>query len=361
MQFIRRLGRLKAGRAPSIFPFHLCYNRVIPMRCALIMTVKNEADALPRLFETLALQTKQPDEIIVADGGSTDATVQLLRAAAPQLRLRVLECPGANISQGRNAAIAAADADIIASMDAGVRLDPRWYENITAPFFQTDAPDVVSGFFLPDPHGAFETALAATTLPQLRDIRAETFLPSSRSIAFRKQAWAKINGYPEWLDYCEDLIFDFDLRRAGYRFQFEPRALVYFRPRPTLGKFFKQYYLYARGDGKADLWRKRHLIRYVTYLGALPLSFLVFPFAPPLAVGMWLGACIALFGTPYRRLWQWSEKLTPVEKAQAYLWVPPIRIGGDVAKMIGYPVGVWRRRTRAHSDADQRAIKNERP
>lgn len=316
------------------------------MRCALIMTVKNEADSLPRLFETLALQTKQADEIIVADGGSTDDTVMRLRAAADQFHLRVLECPGANISQGRNAAIAAANADIIASMDAGVRLDARWFENITAPFSNPNPPDVVSGFFLPDPHGAFETALAATTLPQLREIRPDTFLPSSRSVAFRQAAWEKINGYPEWLDYCEDLIFDFDLRRAGYRFQFEPAALVHFRPRSTLGKFVRQYYLYARGDGKANLWWKRHLIRYATYLVALPISFALIPYAPLLSVILWLIAGVALFGTPYRRLLALVSGPTPGEKILAFLWVPVIRVGGDFAKMLGYPVGIWWRLTR---------------
>jgi glycosyltransferase involved in cell wall biosynthesis len=315
------------------------------MRCALIMTVKNEADSLPRLFETLALQTKQPDEIIVADGGSTDDTVLLLRAAAEPFHMRVIECPGANISQGRNAAIAAADAEIIASTDAGVRLDARWFENITAPFFSDNAPDVVSGFFLPDPHGAFETALAATTLPLLRDIRPAKFLPSSRSVAFRKAAWETINGYPEWLDYCEDLIFDFDLQRAGYRFQFQPDARVYFRPRPTLTKFFKQYFLYARGDGKADLWWKRHAIRYVTYLLALPFSFFVFPFAPLLSAALWLGGIVGLFGTPYRRLIDLWRDLSCTEKLQALAYVPIIRITGDIAKMLGYPVGVrWRMR-----------------
>ncbi len=313
------------------------------MRCALIMTVKNEANSLPRLFETLALQTKQPDEIIVADGGSTDNTVELLRAASPKFNLRVLECPGANISQGRNAAIRATNADLVASMDAGVRLDARWFQNITAPFSQTDAPDVVSGFFLPDPHGAFETALAATTLPELRDICPATFLPSSRSIAFRKRAWEKIGGYPEWLDYCEDLIFDFDLKRAGFRFQFQSDALVYFRPRPTLGKFFMQYYLYARGDGKANLWWKRHLIRYATYLFAIPLSFALVSFVPLVSVLMWLVGAYALFGTPYRRLFHSWQPLTRAEKIAAFLYVPVIRISGDVAKMIGYPVGVaWR-------------------
>lgn len=311
------------------------------MRCALIMTVKNEADALPRLFETLALQTKQVDEIVVADGGSTDATVQMLRAVSLAVPIRVLECPGANISQGRNAAIRATDAEIIASMDAGVRLDPHWFERITAPYFGENAPDVVSGFFLPDTRGAFETALAATTLPELRDIRPETFLPSSRSVSFRRAAWEKIKGYPEWLDYCEDLIFDLDLKRAGYRFQFQPDALVYFRPRPTLGKFFRQYYLYARGDGKANLFGKRHLARYATYLGAIPISFLLLPFFPLLSVVMWLVGAYSLFGTPYRRLLRAWTRLSSSEKIAALVQVPIIRITGDAAKMLGYPVGVW--------------------
>lgn len=313
------------------------------MRCSLIMTVKNEANSLPRLFETLALQTKQPDEIVVADGGSTDSTVALLRAAAPTLRLRVLECPGANISQGRNAAIRAANGDIIASMDAGVRLEPRWFENITAPFFSEHAPDVVSGFFLPDAQTAFETALAATTLPELSDIRPDTFLPSSRSVAFGKPAWDQVNGYPEWLDYCEDLIFDFDLKRAGFVFQFQPNALVYFRPRPTLGKFFRQYYLYARGDGKAGLFFKRHLVRYTTYLAVIPLSFLLLGFAPLVSLVMWVAGAFALFGTPYRRLLHQWQHLGGLEKITAFAFVPIIRITGDVAKMLGYPVGVlWK-------------------
>ena len=103
----------------------------------------------------------------------------------------------------------------------------------------------------------------------------ETFLPSSRSVAFRKAAWITAGGYPEWIDYCEDLIFDLRLREIAAPMIFEPGALVYFRPRPSLNAFYRQYYRYARGDGKADLWRKRHAIRYATYLIAAPLIFLL--------------------------------------------------------------------------------------
>ncbi len=324
------------------------------MTISLILTVRNEADALPRLLDSIAAQTRAPDEIVVVDGGSTDGTLELLRARARQLPLTILSAPGTNISQGRNIAIRAARGDIICSTDAGVQLDARWVEEITNPLDdrrqttdQKPQAEVVAGFFIPDPQSVFETALAATTLPALAEIRAEEFLPSSRSIAFRKSAWQAVGGYPEWLDYCEDLVFDFKLR-AQYRFAFAPRALVYFRPRARLGAFFAQYYFYARGDGKANLWFLRHAIRYATYFAALPLLIALTFVFPPAAIPLWSVAAAFMFFTPYRRLRSMLRGLTLGERLRAILWAPLIRVAGDVAKMIGYPVGVvWRIRNKA--------------
>ena len=112
--------------------------------------------------------------------------------------------------------------------------------------------------------------MGATVLPDRSDIDPATFLPSSRSVAFRKSVWSEVGGYPEWLDYCEDLIYDLAIRERFGPFTFAPDALVHFRPRTTMRAFFTQYYRYARGDGKANLWPKRHAIRYLTYLVALP-------------------------------------------------------------------------------------------
>jgi len=328
------------------------------MRITLIVTVKNEGEALPRLFDSIAAQTRVPDEIVIVDGGSTDGTLEVLRAAATRLPVRVLVEPGANISRGRNLAIRAATGDIICATDAGVRLEECWVAELVKPFEQPPAHDssfiphpsscidVVSGFFVPDPHGAFETALAATTLPALADIRPAKFLPSSRSVAFRKSAWARVGGYPEWLDFCEDLIFDFDLQRAGFRFAFAPRAVAHFRPRASLRAFFKQYYQYARGDGKANLFFKRHLVRYATYLVGVPLLLAIF------LGGFWfvgLGfltlGFFGMFFTPYKRLAPMLRNLSFGDALAAIVWAPLIRITGDVAKMLGYPVGVvWRRR-----------------
>ncbi|MFQ5812677.1 MAG: glycosyltransferase [Anaerolineae bacterium] len=315
---------------------------------SVIATIKNEAQAVHRLLDSLAAQTRPPDEVIIVDGGSTDGTVEVLEkyATGGVWPLKVLARPETNISQGRNAAIAEATGKIIASTDAGVRLSPNWLEELVEPFEKNGELYVVSGFFLADPETVFETALGATVLPALADISPEKFLPSSRSVAFRKAAWEQIGGYPEWLDYCEDLVFDFKLRELG-PFAFAPRALAYFRPRRSLIAFFQQYYRYARGDGKADLWRVRHAIRYSTYLIAAPAIFLLGLWQTPLWWLLFLASGAIVFWTPYKRLWPMINGYSFADKIKAVLWVPIIRVTGDIAKMMGYPVGVlWRLRRR---------------
>lgn len=321
--------------------------RTLRKKISVVVTVKNEGEAIRRLLDSLCAQTRQPDEVVAVDGGSTDDTLEVLKEYAVRLPLQVLVREGAKISQGRNTAIAAAEGEIIASTDAGVRLSTNWLEALVKPFEGPNPPQVVSGFFLPDPHTVFETAMAATVLPTLYEInfqrRFRRFLPSSRSVAFTKEAWEKVGGYPRWLDYSEDLIFDLRLLEEGFRFAFVPIAIAHFRPRSSLKSFWIQYYRYARGDGKAVILRGRHLTRYLTYFLAIPLLVVLGLLHSPF---WWLVLALgtaAVLWTPYKRLLPMIANLGFGDKLRAIALVPIIRVIGDIAKMTGYPVGLlWR-------------------
>jgi glycosyltransferase involved in cell wall biosynthesis len=312
------------------------------MNVSVIVTVKNEGEAVRPLLESLLDQTRRPDEIVVCDGGSTDNTVDILREYAAWLPMQIIAAPGSNISQGRNGAIAAAAGPIIAATDAGVTLSPVWLAEIVQPI-ESDQAAVVSGWFEADPYNDFEVVLAATTLPELNDVDPAAFLPSSRSVAFLKSAWTAVGGYPEWLDYGEDLIFDLALREKYGPFPLARRAVVYYRPRSGLRAFARQYYFYARGDGKANLWPKRHAIRYATYLLALPfIGWLIWR---EKMVGwlLFILGVAAHCGRPAQRLWPATDGWRPPSRLRAFALIPIIRLVGDVAKMIGYPAGVvWR-------------------
>ena len=56
---------------------------------------------------------------------------------------------------------------------------------------------------------------------------------------------------------------------------------------------------------------------------------------------------IAYTRRPAERLWEDTWGWRPPDRARAFGLIPIIRLVGDVAKMIGYPVGlVWRLRNR---------------
>lgn len=311
---------------------------------ALIMTVLNEEASLPKFLDGLERQSRLPAEIIVTDGGSVDRTVEILESwgTPPGVNLSVITVTGVNIARGRNVAIESTSRDRIVVTDAGTTLDPDWLRLLQVGF--DSGADVVSGFFVPTGKTLFEKTLARALTPLLDEINPHDFLPSSRSVGFTRRAWAGVGGYPEWLDYCEDLVFDLELKATGARFAFAPEAVVTWSARPDLLGFGKQYYRYARGDGKAGLYAARHAARYVAYLLGVIL-FLVGLSIP------WLFGPLILGFLGYqwkflRRIWkargEFSGRL-PV----ALTMTPVLVMFGDLSKMAGYPAGrIWRHRKR---------------
>jgi glycosyltransferase involved in cell wall biosynthesis len=317
------------------------------MKVSVIATVKNEGEAIRPLLDSLIQQSRLPDEVVICDGGSTDNTLEVLQEYKTWLPLRIIVAPGANISQGRNRAIAAAGSEIIAATDAGVVLSPYWLEDLVRPI-EAGETAVAAGWFEPDPFTDFEVVMGATVLPERADVDPATFLPSSRSVAFLKSAWAEVGGYPEWLDYSEDLVFDLVLRERFGPFVFVDTAVAYFRPRGSLRAFFRQYFYYARGDGKANLWPLRHAIRYLTYLVALPLILRAIWRAYWYGWLLLVGGMLAYCRRPAERLWLNTWGWRPPARLRVFGLIPIIRLVGDVAKMSGYPLGLlwrWRNQT----------------
>lgn len=313
-----------------------------PAQASLIMTVLNEEASIIEFLDSIAAQSVVPAEIVVVDGGSRDGTVAAIRSwSAPEGTSAVVEVvQGAGISEGRNRAIALASHSRVLVADGGTTLDHRWVENMLAAFPDDGGTVVVCGFFRPTGETLVERAIAYTVTPMLSEIDPAHFLPSSRSLGLSRDAWESVGGYPEWLDYCEDLVFDLRLKKSGAPFVFVPDAIVTWTARPSISAFMKQYYRYARGDGKASLWAKRHAARYSAYLGGAGLLALGF-------VTPWSWLVMALgfvayqwkfFQRVWRRRAEYSDSILPM-----MLLVPVVVVAGDLAKMAGYPAGLaWR-------------------
>ena len=302
---------------------------------SVVATCLNEAGSIGEWWASLRAQTLQPTEIVVVDGGSDDGTVEFLRQADP--RIRVLVAPGANVPQGRNIAIAAATCPLIAVSDAGTSLEPDWLERLIRPLREDARIDVSGGFFRPRGETFIQRLIATVITPRLGEIDPASYLPSSRSLALRREAWDRVGGYPDWLRWGEDVVFDLKLRDSGARFAFVPEAIVDWFPPATLRQFMRQYRLYARGDGQWGLWPLRHLLRY---------SFYAFLAGLVIAAGrrsrLW--TLVVPVANAYLRRFYWRVRDErpfegPDEMLAAYLLVAPIVAAGDAAKMVGYVQG----------------------
>jgi len=178
--------------------------------------------------------------------------------------------------------------------------------------------------------------VAAATVPSAGEVNPDTFLPSSRSVAFRKTVWSQAGGYPEDQWHNEDTPFDLRMKAAGARFVFEPAALVYWRPQRRLPRVFHQFWRYAVGDAQEGLW-------FGHYTKAVALLAVVIG----LAVG---GAFLPAlwWGLPGLALLYWLRYFLR-SRRRGHGWLPcalsPLVAAiVDAAHLIGYATGKVRRR-----------------
>ena len=86
-------------------------------QCSVIVPVYNEKAGIEKFIQSIYQQTRQPNEIIMVDGGSTDGTREYLQTQVQEGKLKAFSYPS-NIAQARNFAVQKAKHDIILCTDA---------------------------------------------------------------------------------------------------------------------------------------------------------------------------------------------------------------------------------------------------
>ena len=221
----------------------------------LVSTVFNEAQRLQESINDIEKQLLVPDEIVIVDAGSKDGTIEILKKwqAQSKIKINVIVQNGCNVAQGRNLAIENASHELIVSTDFGCRYHENWLFSIVSLFDDPDI-EVVGGNYSSREEDM--TSLAAKCGFVLAngyqlDVD-ESFIPSSRSIAYYKYVWEQVGRYPEWLTLAaDDLVFGMLFHKKKFRYTVVKDPYVYWGRHKSFKAYGKEAFRYGLGDGEA--------------------------------------------------------------------------------------------------------------
>lgn len=272
-------------------------------RISIIVPMLNEAEHVDRFVADVAAQDFEGDvELIVADGGSMDASVERLRAAASRhgVPLVVLENRARWASQGLNMCIGHAKGELFVRLDCHSRY-PNDYLRRCAEVAEAE-PDaaVVGGIVVPQGRTSIERAVACAMDGPFGGIgwmrgTEQAIRRDSDTVtygAFRPETFRKVGLFDESLLRNQDDEFSNRVRLAGGRIVLDSAIRVFYTPRGSLVGVSRQYFEY--GFWKVAVMRKHRRIISARSL-APPLFVASLLVLSPAAV--WLSAARrVLFG-----------------------------------------------------------------
>lgn len=218
-----------------------------------------------------------PLQVVLALGPSRDGTDAIAaRLVANDSRVRTVPNPTGRTAAALNAAIAAADHDIVVRVD-GHAVIPRDYVAVAVRTLEDTGADNVGGIMGAEGVTDFERAVAAAMTSWFGVGGAAFHIGGGAGPAltvylgcFRRSALERVGGFDESMVRAQDWELNHRIRATGGLIWFTPDLRVSYRPRGSLRRLAKQYHEYGR-------WRREVARRHPE---TVSLRYL----APPLAL-----------------------------------------------------------------------------
>lgn len=178
---------------------------------SVITTVLNGAETIERTIESILTQDYPNIEYIVIDGGSTDGTLDIVKAHDQQIDLWISE-PDAGIFDGMNKGIGLAAGELINLLNSDDWFEPNAVSAAVAAHQSSDKPSIIYGPYTMVSQGG----LLKLVRPHLELWRRNTIC--HQSLFVHRDIYDQIGLYDTSYKFAAD--YDFLLRAAQEDVQF---------------------------------------------------------------------------------------------------------------------------------------------
>lgn len=271
----------------------------LPFLCIAVPAL-NEADYIDECLHSLLEQwPAEAMEILVMDGGSTDATAARVRSIAeahPCVRLHSNPARIQSAAVNLAATMASPRASILVRADAHCRYPRDFLRRCVREYLRTGATSVVVAMRNEAAPGQpMQRAIAAAQSSRLgnggaahRTGAVSGFVEHGHHAVFDLAFFRRVGGYDHDFTHNEDAEFDHRAIQAGGRIWMSREEPVVYYPRRSLDALARQYFKHGQGRAgtlvKHGLRPKPRQMAPVVVLGGIAASAAVAPFAPLLAL-----------------------------------------------------------------------------
>lgn len=209
---------------------------------SVIIPTLNEEENLGQCVKSLAMQDMQDFEVIIADGGSTDRTIDIAEGNGFTV-LMVEKTRPHDVSTAKNLGAKHANGNILFFLDADMHLEPNCFKVLSEGY---QDPDVVGIALKVLPFNAnrlekmmYECNNCLARIGNMIGVHEISYFSCH---SYKRDAFMRVGGFRMDLLACEDLDLSLRLRRLG-KYVVTPRTVLWTSPR-RLREWTHYGYLY---------------------------------------------------------------------------------------------------------------------
>ena len=230
------------------------------MKISILIPAHNEERSIKATVESCLNQTRQADQILVVDDGSTDGTAEILKSFGDKIQVTTIPVATGNKSYAQEHGLKFITGDIFIATDGDTIFNPRFIEQIEPHF--SDPNITAVGGYVKSMKNNWLTACREIDYAIGQDLHK--LAQSNMGFIFVIPGCAgafRTNVFREFIKFehdtlTEDLDFTYKLHTGYFKIQFEKNAVVYTQDPFTLYAYINQIRRWYSG-GWQNL--KKHL------------------------------------------------------------------------------------------------------